>query len=394
MSLATQPPSPNAAAPASGLRRRLLGSHPRQQDGIRRLAHMIVVDVCCLLLLGLISLAGFVPAVQAASVAAYCALGWALLYGLIRSGRTIRRDEAWSDTVVAAYGMSTVVFAYATLDVVRGLALQLVCLVLVMHIDRLRLRQAMLLTIGSVAALIATLAGLQWLTPGRIDLRTEIHNLMLATTLLPIAVLLINEAHRVSSRARQHSGQLGELLATLRAESLHDEFTGLPNARHMHTLIEHEIKRHGRHGQPFCLTLLDVTPNDPDSPPDLPAATQRELAELVALGIGPADTLALWSPGRWLLAQPATGLADASDVVERILQAARRHDWSHGAQGPRVSLSAGSTEHQFSDTLDSMLSRATRALERARGEGAGHHATEPVLPPGTRGSRALLNQLG
>lgn len=394
MNAADQPPPPPDLAADHRLRQRLLGPDPRQQGGIRLLGRVIVVHVCGLMLMSLTSLAGLVPAAQVAAMGAYFAFGWVLFYGLIRSGWMLRHSDAWGDTTRAAYGMSTVVFAYATMDVARGLALQLVCLVLVMHVDRLRLRQAMLITTGSVVALVVALVGLQWFSPERIDLRTEIHNLMLATMLLPIAVLLVNEANRVASRARQHSGELSAQLAELRTASLRDELTGLPNARHMRTVIEQEIKRHGRNGQPFCLTLFDVDLSAPDDPAELPAAVQRELVELVAPAISLADTLALWSPGRWLLVQPATDLADARDVVERIQLAVRRHGWSSGTKGLRVTLSAGSTEHQFNDTLDAMLSRATHALQRARQDGRDHHATEPMVPPGTRGSRALLSQLG
>ena len=391
---AAQPPSPPDLPSGSRMSQWLLGPDPQQHEGIRLLGRVIVVHLCGLLLMGLTSLAGLVPAAQVLAMGGYFAFGWVLFFSLIRSGWTRQHSATSTHAVRAAYGMSTIVFAYATMDVARGVALQLLCLVLVMHVDRLRLRPAMWIITGSVAALIITLTGLQWLSPERIHLRAEIHNLMLATVMLPIAVLLINEAHRVSSRARQHSGELGTLLASLRAQSSHDELTGLPNPRHMRAVIEHEIKRHGRSGQPFCLTLFDVNLSEPTGTHELPPAAQRELADLVAADLSPADTLTLWSPGRWLLAQSATGLADARDTVERIQLVVRRHDWSHVAKGLRVALSAGTTEHQFGDTPDAMLGRAAKALQRARHEGLDHHATDPPLPPGARGNRALLNQLG
>jgi diguanylate cyclase (GGDEF)-like protein len=365
----------------------------RQSEDLRRLRRMVLIHLCGILLMVLTRHAGFAATWQVAAMSAYFALGWVVFYTLMRSGRSARLADNWIDTLGAAYGMSAIVLAYLMLDVARGLALQLVCIVLVMHVDRLRLRQALLITVGGIAALLGALGALHQLAPRSIDLRVEAYNLVLAIVLLPIAALLINEAHRVSGRARQHSGELARLLAELRARSQRDTLTGLPNARYMSTLIEHEIARHGRNGQPFCLTLFELDPSGPDRTPAPPAAWPQ-VARLAAGAIDPADAFAPWSPGCWLLLQPATELADARDTVERVRQAVRRHDWSRLAPGHRMAVSAGTAGHQFNDSPDAALGRAEQALRRAQHTGPDRSATEPELPADARGPRALISLLG
>lgn len=358
----------------------VLGPYPLQRDGISRLLRVVLIHICSLLIMSLTSLAGWIPAWQVAVMSAYFPTGWLVFYTLMRSGWSARLADPSLDTAMTMFGMSTVVAIYAMMDVGRGLALQLVCVVLVMHIDRLRLRQAMLITFGSVAALITTLIALWWFTPDRIDLRIEIYNLALATVLLPIAAFLIGETYRVSTRAMQHSGMLATTLEQLRGQSLQDDITGLPNQRHMTNLMLGEVKRQGRTGQVFCLTCFDAAITGPDQSVETRNEVLRQIAQLAGKFIDPADTLACWSNGRLLLMQPATRLPAMQATIDRLRQAVREYGWARIDKNLRVTLSAGSVEHQFTDSLDVTLERVQRALQRAQQSGLDCSATDPDLP--------------
>lgn len=372
------------------LSERLLGREPWQRDGIRRLGQVALIHACGVLLMGLGSLAGLVPPRQVGYMLAYFATGWVLFYGLMRSGWSARRADPLLGAPLALFGMSTIVVLYGMMDIARGLALQLICVVLVMHIDRLRMRQriAMAITIGSVAALMLMLAALAWLTPERIDLRTELFNLALAALLLPIAGFLINEANRVSLRGLQHSDELTAVLAGLRERTLLDEWTELPNQRRMRALIEQEIQRQARTGQPLCLAVLAAERVDASAwaapgggPTSMPAdpPTLRRIAVLASSALDPADTLAHWSPGRFVLLLPACRLPDAQTIIERLQRSVSEQSWGGPAHAAGVTLSAGSTEHRLTDTLDQTLQRATQALQRAQRGGRNQRATEPKL---------------
>ncbi len=392
------PTEPSLPPSRSKLGEYVLGSSPQQRDGIVRLLRVVAIHVCSLLIMYLTSLAGWIPAWQVAVMLAYFPTGWLLFYTLMRSGWSARLADPSLDTAVTMFGMSTVVAIYAMMDVGRGLALQLVCVVLVMHIDRLRLRQALLITFGSVVALIATLGALWWFTPERIDLRIETYNLALAAVLLPIAAFLIGETHRVSTRAMQHSDVLAAALDQLRGQSLQDDATGLPNPRHMTDLMLGEIKRQGRTGHAFCLTGLDAVITGPDLPIETRNDVQRQFAQLAAKFIDPADTLGSWVNGRLLLMQPATRLPSTQDTLSRLRLAVREYGWARIEKGLHVTLSAGSAEHQFTDSLDLTLERVERALQRARLSGHDCSATDPDLPghdspPASTGTQAMTAPL-
>ncbi|MCS7171986.1 MAG: GGDEF domain-containing protein [Armatimonadetes bacterium] len=57
---------------------------------------------------------------------------------------------------------------------------------------------------------------------------------------------------------REANTRLREALAELQQLSITDPLTGLYNRRHFTDLLEREISRHARYGQPFTLLLLDV----------------------------------------------------------------------------------------------------------------------------------------
>lgn len=359
---------------------RLLGPDPRQHEGIRRFARLMLIDAIGLSLLLLCYAADWVPLSRAVWLLLYIPTGWVMFYGLMRSGWSARLRDPSLDTPITAFAMGSALILYATVDSVRAVALQIVCLVLVLHIDRLPLRQAMLVTFGSIGGLIAILASKMVFFSQGLHTPTEIFNLVLAVLLMPIAVLLIFEAHRVSRRALQCSDELQASIEQLRSISLHDTRTGMPNAQHIGQLIRKEIKRLGRHGQPFSLCLLDIDIAAPaDASATLADAVRQQVLHLLKPHIHDADTLALWAPQQLLLLMPATTLAAAQRPIEKLRQRVRRHPWQELAPALSVTLSAGSTECLFTDTLDSALARLDRALQRARQRGVDQHARDPDI---------------
>lgn len=371
---------PSAPCLSSLLGRRLLGTTVAQQEGVRRLGHLALAQMGYLAVLGLAGYAELVPFKQIGYMLAYCLAGWLALYVLLRSGWYARHADLSLDTAMMLFRVSAIVVAFGVIDMARSLALQLVCLALVSHIDRLRLRQAVLITIGSAVALLAALAALWWLTPERIDLCVEVNNLALVIVLLPVAVFLINEANRVASHATRHSGALSTTLSRLRQEARRDETTGLPNQRHMTELMQSEVLRQSRNGQMFCLTFFDADFAGTAPSPDMRRRVLRTVATLADKVISPADTLAYWSADRFALMQPAMHLPEAQVAVERIRQAVREYPWSRIEKSLSVRLSAGSAAHPFSEPLNTTLEHVEQALRHARERGPDHSATAADRP--------------
>ncbi|MDR7414879.1 MAG: GGDEF domain-containing protein [Armatimonadota bacterium] len=77
--------------------------------------------------------------------------------------------------------------------------------------------------------------------------------------LLTLAIWLLTAmALKGFLETREANTRLREALTELQQLSVTDPLTGLFNRRHFMEILEREMSRHGRYGQPFSLLLLDV----------------------------------------------------------------------------------------------------------------------------------------
>lgn len=167
----------------------------------------------------------------------------------------------------------------------------------------------------------------------------------------------------------QHRFQIAQLTADELARLANsDALTGIANRRRMTEVIEAELLRFARYGQPFSIILLDIdhfkTVNDRHGH----AAGDRTLRALTARTrevLRDVDTLGRWGGEEFVVALPQTGFA------ETLVKAAAlcRHVGATPLAAQPLTVSCGVATVASGDDIDALLQRADAALYAAKGGG-------------------------
>lgn len=347
----------------------LLGHQPAVRAAVLDVLSAIVTYVVASFLLGIGSARGVIPTWISASLIGAFVVAWGTIFGLVRSGWSQRLADPHLTFVRVFVDMGAMTLAHAFIPIVRGATLQLLCAMLAFYMGRLNQRQILGTSLFAVCLMVAALLGL-WLTqPENIVLSVEILNLAMCSVLLPIAGFVGGEVYRIYQRSATQRDQLRLTLTQLSHLSTRDSLTDLTNRRHMLSLLEEEVRRQRRNGQTFSIALIDIDLfkliNDTHGHP-VGDQVLKGFASLAKQTIGAADTLARWGGEEFLLLLPIDNLEQASDALNRLHEAVRRHDWTQYAPDLRLTFSAGLAEHAQHEALDALLERADRALYRAK----------------------------
>jgi diguanylate cyclase (GGDEF)-like protein len=156
-----------------------------------------------------------------------------------------------------------------------------------------------------------------------------------------------------------------------------DPLTGLANHRLLMERIDSEIKRYGRHGQPFALLLLDLDGlkkiNDSYGHVVGSLAIMR-VAEVLLVSSREVDTPARFGGDEFALVLPESSFESATRVAQRISQRL-----AEDVEVPTLSISVGVAEYpRDGSTIESLLSVADRALYKAKKQSASA-ATLPAI---------------
>lgn len=148
-----------------------------------------------------------------------------------------------------------------------------------------------------------------------------------------------------------------------------DPLTGLLNRRSMadHLAANHALVERGQ--QPMSVILIDVDHFKQINDLAGHAAGDEVLVTLSTLlrtHSRGADRVGRWGGEEFLVLAPATTLDHARDLAERLRLETAGAAWNHGL---RVTISLGVAEAQLSDTVDSLVKRADRALYAAKAGG-------------------------
>jgi len=375
------PPEFSDNATASRL---LLGPAGPVHDGMRRLAQTLPSYLFVMLLLVICTAMGFVQPWQSACVVGYNVVGLGIFYMLVRSGLAARAKEPTLAFPQVLFNASMVILAYALIPLARGLALQWLCMIILFDMRRLSAAQVRWVAASAYALLLGTVYAILQIAPGSIDMGAEFVNVAMASLTLCTLLVVTHIGQRVNTHRKRQKVELERTVAQLNALSTRDGLTQLFNRRHMHTLLEEEIRRSHRCGRPFCVAILDIDffkrVNDQHGHA-MGDAVLRDVASVAQATLGPAQALARWGGEEFLLLMPETTLPEAMDAVERIRRSVREHDWNSHVPGLTVSLSAGVCEHGDTPLATSTLERADRALYEAKHAGRDRViAAEPVVP--------------
>jgi len=153
-----------------------------------------------------------------------------------------------------------------------------------------------------------------------------------------------------------------------------DPLTSLYNRFFMEKLLEMEVSRSRRYGDPFCVALLDLDGFKKVN--DLLGHLRGdqllvELAGLLKKTARATDHIGRYGGDEFLMILPRAGLASGISLCSRILEAVRSRSFWLQAGEPAVSLSIGLTHWRGAQApgCESILDKTDRALYKAKGKG-------------------------
>lgn len=170
---------------------------------------------------------------------------------------------------------------------------------------------------------------------------------------------------------------LTELAAALNEQRLQemaetDPLTGLPNRRRWDSQLALEARRARRTAAPMSVGVLDLDHfkriNDAFGH-DGGDQALRHFCEVVAGQLRSGDILARTGGEEFSLLLPATSLAEAHLVGERIRHALAERPFVHAGQAQGITVSIGLAQVQDLDDLRTPLKLADAATYRAKREG-------------------------
>ncbi|MBT9596054.1 MAG: GGDEF domain-containing protein [Vitreoscilla sp.] len=158
----------------------------------------------------------------------------------------------------------------------------------------------------------------------------------------------------------------------LRVLAATDELTGLSNRRHALERLERLLQRLPGDHPPVAL-LCDVDHfkrvND-ELGHDVGDRVLSEVAEILRRATRASDTVSRWGGEEFLIVLPATPLAEAGEMAERLrLRVATLSSAGAAQNCGGITISLGLAAHQPGEALAAWLRRADQALYRAKAAG-------------------------
>ncbi len=358
----------------------------------RRLAQMAVLNVIASVLLALAAGQGLAAWTAVIATMGYSWCGQVVFFALVRSGWSKRRPDPTLSFEQLMFAISVVVLSYGLLDIARGAALELLCLLLAFGMDRLSTRQLLKASICAVTMLALTSVARIALGTGALRVHLEVYNLLMAAVLLPVAIIAGGEISRLHRRQAIQRSELASTLGRLTELSLRDGLTGLTNRRHVLRMIEQTRQQVATTGSGYCVAMLDIDwfkrVNDGygHAVGDL---VLKEFASLMRSILDSRFTLARWGGEEFLLLMPACNLLEAQAALSACSRSVQAHDWSALAAGLAITFSAGIAGSRDHETIDDTLQRADRSLYVAKANG--RNRTEVCVEDSRHTSTAAMS---
>lgn len=151
-----------------------------------------------------------------------------------------------------------------------------------------------------------------------------------------------------------------------------DGLTGLNNRAHFHTLAGHTLARIQRTGEPVALMLCDIDHFKQVNDRYGHAMGDRVLvavAGVLTRKLRESDVIARWGGEEFLALMPASPLASAMEVAERIRVAMEQIEMDCQGQPVPLSMSFGVAHVAHADDLQAAIARADQALYQSKNGG-------------------------
>ena len=148
-----------------------------------------------------------------------------------------------------------------------------------------------------------------------------------------------------------------------------DALTGLNNRAHFYTLAGHTLARIQRTGEPVALLLCDIDHFKQVNDRHGHATGDQVLvavAGVLSRNLRESDVIARWGGEEFLALMPASPLASALEVAERIRVAIEQTTVYHQNNPVPLTMSFGVVQVASGDDLQAAIARADKALYQSK----------------------------
>ena len=363
----------------------VLSTDHHQRIRISRSLIAMLVYVSCVVLTGYSAANGIVEPGPVVWLQAGLVSWVVLIYACLRSGLNLRFSDPALTLPQIMGAQVWIAASYVTCPPLRGSLMMLLALVLIFGIFSLNALERKLTSLYTLVLMGGAMAWMAHSRPADYPAKIEIAHFILMATILPVVSLLGALLADIRSKLRHQKQELRQALARIQEMAIRDDLTQLHNRRHMGELLVQQIKLAERAGRGFSLCILDLDHfkqiNDSFGH-GVGDEVLRSFADLARRKLRETDALARWGGEEFLLLMPDTTVDQALLVVQRMRAGLVDLHVADTLPELRLTFSAGLTEFQFDEALETTIERADRLLYQAKSEG--RNCTRAASRAGTR----------
>lgn len=209
-----------------------------------------------------------------------------------------------------------------------------------------------------------------------------LHELTIAAAFVLVILaftLLGNEISRLRQHLRQRTVALAEAIEKIQQMAVTDELTGLINRRHMMSILRQQKALADRGGAGFCVCFFDLDRfkriNDELGHRIGDIVLQR-FADIARSTLRLSDHFSRFGGEEFVLLAVDTDLDGAAVLSNRIRNAIAAFSFGDVAPSLTVTVSGGVARFRPGERIETVLSRADKALYRSKNQGRDRITTE------------------
>jgi diguanylate cyclase (GGDEF)-like protein len=316
-------------------------------------------------------LEGWVVAVVAVAICINCCV----LYAWIRSGLNLRMADPSLTMIQMFVATLVIMVSIYNANHVRGPFLIIYLIVFLFGIFRLNTRQFMALTVFVLLSYGFVIGMLVQYHPDKINLNEDLLQWMALAALLPFFGFVGGYISSLRLKLRNSHNELGKAMTVIHEMAIHDELTGLYNRHQLMELLRIEKGRADRGGQLFCLMILDIDhfKKVNDSFGHLVGDKVLKItADTVQGELRTPDFCGRYGGEEFVLMMGQTTKDGAMVLAERLRQSVEAIRFPELTADFRVTISLGIAEYRLGEDISETISRADKALYRAKDAGRNH----------------------
>ncbi|MFZ6656949.1 GGDEF domain-containing protein [Undibacterium sp. TJN19] len=301
-----------------------------------------------------------------------CITGLIIVFGLIRSGYSLR----WSDPSMAFVQMLSAIAcnaaAFALAGNGRGVTLPLLAVILMFGMFGLSMRQVISVAIYALVLFgVTILFVVKYASTGE-PLALYGAYFLMVVVVLSSSTFLTWRLRQMREHMRSQKNQLSVALEKIQLTANHDELTGAINRRHMLELLSRETQRSSRSESPLLIAMLDIDyfkrVNDTYGHQAGDLALQK-FVQTVQASIRTSDILARWGGEEFLIIMPDAELDIGMSGLERVRVQVAEQVVTFAGSSFSFTVSIGVAQYHKGESFEKTVIRADQALYAAKAQG-------------------------